>query len=383
MTRKIALQPSTIQEVITVLKAGGLVVFPSDTVYGLLVDAKNKAGVSKLLTFKDRPPGKAVSVFIPSFESISTYATLSKKNSQTLKQVLPGAFTIALPSKHVLDTRLESEKGTLGIRLPNYPPVQELVSQYGSPITATSANMAGRSPNHSIDSLLNQLSNVKKDMIDLIVDAGKLPRNKPSTVIDLSGDTIQTIRQGDAQLSSSETFSSISPEETQQIGKNILSSITLEKPLVIILTGDLGAGKTEMTRGIASHFNITNIISPTYVVYYEYEISPLVPSQKGKLDSNQFIHVDLYNIQEEDEFKELNLQSYLIPGNVMVIEWGEKVGPLYDQLKKYAQMIYVNIEHVNEKKREIEIRIQIYHVIPTNVEGSLDSARDDNAWILR
>jgi L-threonylcarbamoyladenylate synthase len=152
----------------------------------------------------------------------------------------------------VLDKRLESERGTLGIRLPGYEPVKKLVAAYGSPVTATSANMAGRSPHHSIDSLLHQLSQTKKDMIDLIVDAGKLPRNKPSTVVDLSGDTIQTLRQGDASFQNVQSYSSTTPEQTQQIGHDIISHHpSNSKPTVIILTGDLGAGKTEMTRGIA------------------------------------------------------------------------------------------------------------------------------------
>jgi tRNA A37 threonylcarbamoyladenosine biosynthesis protein TsaE len=70
----------------------------------------------------------------------------------------------------------------------------------------------------------------------------------------------------------------------------------------------------------------------------------------------KFIHVDLYNIQEEEEFEQLNLQSYLIPGNVMVVEWGEKLGKLYEQFEKKAQVVHINIEHVNEDEREIRIK---------------------------
>ena len=358
MTTTIQLNQSNIStiisEVIKVLGAGGLVVFPSDTVYGLLVDAKNKDGVEKLLAFKDRPPGKAVSVFMPSFQSLSQYVTLSQEQSATLKRILPGPFTVALPSKHVLDKRLESERETLGIRLPHYKPVTQLVAAYGSPVTATSANMAGRSPHYSIDSLLYQLSQTKKDMINLIVDAGKLPRNKPSTVIDLSGDTIQTLREGDIPFQNVQSFISISLEQTQQIGRTIISHQTSNaKPIVIILTGDLGAGKTEMTRGIASNFDIENIISPTYVVYYEYDIS-----RQSSVHSHlkKFIHVDLYNIQEEEEFEQLNLPSYLVSGNVMVVEWGEKLGKLSEQLSKKAHVVYVNIEHVNEYERKITVK---------------------------
>lgn len=361
MTRIIKLNASSksavLSEAEAILRAGGLVVFPSDTVYGLLVDAQNKNAVSKLLSFKDRPPGKAVSVFIPSFESLSEYAVLSDTNKQTLAQILPGAYTIALPSKQVLDTRLESEKKTLGVRLPKYEPVQSLVAQYGSPITATSANMAGRSPHYSIASLLNQLSDKKKNLIDLIVDAGTLPRNKPSTVVDLSGDTIETLRQGDEVFGQSRKYISNSPQETQHTGKEVVSQYASpDRPLVIIVTGDLGAGKTEMTRGIASVLGISDIISPTYVIYYEYEIMKHeTRNTKQKIKKNTFIHVDLYNIQDPEEFEQLGLETFLDPGTIMVIEWGEKLGALYEKFKSKADVVRVKIDHVGETQRHIKV----------------------------
>ena len=88
-----------INKTIKILKSGGLVVFPSDTVYGLLCDATNEIAVKKLIQFKDRPAGKPVSVFC-NFDLINQLVTISNQQLAVLKQILPGPFTIILPSKH-------------------------------------------------------------------------------------------------------------------------------------------------------------------------------------------------------------------------------------------------------------------------------------------
>ncbi|CAN5148973.1 hypothetical protein BH09PAT2_BH09PAT2_07450 [soil metagenome] len=338
-----------INQTIEVLKSGGIVIFPSDTVYGLLVDATNEKAVEKLITFKNRPPGKAISVFVSDFEMMNTVVVANSKQ-KLLETILPGPFTIILESKHAVSKKLESEKDTLGVRFPDNAFIQKLVKAYGKPITATSANLGGKSPHYSIQSLLNQLPKNKQDLIDLIVDGGKLPRNKPSTILDLTSDSLKILRHGDIVLKDSKNYTTTTAAQTYKLGAFIASTLVKKydgQPMVCILKGDLGAGKTQLTKGIASYFEIIDIVSPTFVVYYEYDIA--ITNYK------KFIHVDLYNIEEEEEFKHLGLEQYLEAGHVMCIEWGEKLGDMYRKLAEKAAIVYIEIQYIGEKEREIVV----------------------------
>jgi L-threonylcarbamoyladenylate synthase len=341
----------------TVLKSlsqGGLVIFPSDTVYGALVDATNHMAVSKLIELKNRPYGKPISVFVTDFKMMEDLVFIRKSQKKVINSLLPGAYTVVLPSRHRVDKRLESEKGTLGIRYPRFEPINYLVSLFKRPVTATSANISGRPPCHSIEAFLNQLSKKKTALIDLIVDQGKLPPNKPSTVVDLSGDDIRILRLGDVAFSKTKTYVSFSESETKNIAKNILHLFLSEKkiekkPLIFIIEGDLGAGKTIFVKGLASDLGIVDIISPSFVIYYEYQVDKNLPVKK-------LIHADLYHLQESEEFKYLNLERYLKPGNLLCIEWGEKIGQLYEHLKEKGEIVYIKIEYLDEKKRKLTVK---------------------------
>jgi len=329
-----------IRETISILKSNGLVIFPSDTVYGLLCDATNETAVKKLIQFKNRPVGKPISVF-SNFELINQLVTISNQQLTILKQILPGPFTLILSSKHKVSKLLESETGALGIRVPMYQYIEVLVNKFKKPITATSANLGGRSPHYSIGSLLSELTEKQKQLIDLIVDVGKLPRNKPSTVVDLSQSDVKILRQGDINFSNkSKTFLSKTSEETRNTAKQILKENINKKskPLVFIIEGEMGVGKTVFVKGIGEQLGIDNIISPTYVIYYEY---------------GNFYHFDLYQIEEKQEFKYLALEKLLKPGNILCFEWGEKAGEILDLLKGKSEMVYVKMNYINEKERKI------------------------------
>lgn len=336
-----------IKTALKILKRRGLLVAPSDTVYGLLVDATNEKAVKKLMEFKNRPAGKAISVFVADFKMMQDEVEVSDNQMKTVKELIPGPFTIILKTKHKVSGLLESEKGNLGIRIPNYKFINELVKQFGKPVTATSANISGRSPHYSIQSLLNDLSDRKKKLIDFIVDVGELPRNKPSTVIDLTSDNLRIVREGDVMFSKKSEYLSSSADQTEKIAQFILGKQlkrTDSKPLIFILKGELGVGKTVFVKGIGKFFGIKNIVSPTYVIYYEY-----------KLPDNKLIHVDLYNINDKEEFKYLHLENYLKDNNILCFEWGEKAGEILNLLKSKGKIIYVKMNYVDEKNREITV----------------------------
>ncbi|MBI5122948.1 threonylcarbamoyl-AMP synthase [Candidatus Roizmanbacteria bacterium] len=331
-----------INNTITVLKSSGLVIFPSDTVYGMLCDATNEQAVKKLIAFKNRPPGKAISVFC-NFKLIDQLVKMNKQQQKIIEEILPGPFTVILPSKHKVNKLLESEKGTIGIRVPMYRYIEVLINGFKKPITATSANIAGRPAHYSVKTLLNELSNKQKKLIDLIVDAGVLSRNKPSTVVDLTQSDVKILRQGDVGFpNKSKIFLSKSTEETKDIAIKILKEklMNKNKPLIFIIEGELGVGKTVFVKGLGESLGIKNIVSPTFVIYYEY---------------GNFYHFDLYRIEEKEEFKHLGIEKLLIPGNILCFEWGEKAGEIIDLLKSKGEIIYVKMKYIDEKERTIQI----------------------------
>ncbi len=339
-----------LQRCIDILRHGGLIVAPSDTVYGLICDATNENAVKKLISVKNRPWGKPISVFTDGFNMIDTLVKTSDKEA-ILRTLLPGPFTIILPSKNKVCGLLESERNTLGIRLPIHKWINDLVHAYSKPLTATSANISGKSPHYEAQGFIDELSAEKKKLIDLVIDFGKLPRNKPSTIVDLSGETLQLLRQGDILPSAKHSYTSTSASETKKLGLYIAekySSLGIDKPVVFIVEGEMGAGKTVLAQGIGRYLGVANIISPTYVVYYEY---------KTHHESiRTFLHADLYNIENVDEFSHLGLEEYLKKGTVICIEWGNKAGPLFDSIKKTSHIVSIEILYKTETVRSITIK---------------------------
>ena len=333
-----------ITETLKVLQSGGVVIFPSDTVYGLLCDATNEKAVTKLISFKNRPQGKAISIFVADFQMLKDYVRVDMKKENILKELLPGPFTIILNSKHKTSKLLESENGTLGVRIPNNELINNLVKAFGKPVTATSANLSGRPSNYAASTLISELSENKKALIDLIVDKGDLPRNKPSTVLDLTDSQIKTIREGDVHFNKSKSFVSNSAEQTEKLGEFLLNKylpFSKNKPLVFIIEGELGAGKTCMVKGMGKSLGITNIISPTYVIYYEY---------------GNFYHFDLYQIEDSQEYQHLGINKILKPGKILCFEWGEKAGEIIHMLADKAHTVYINIKYLNETERNILVK---------------------------
>ncbi|OGK22970.1 hypothetical protein A3D76_02710 [Candidatus Roizmanbacteria bacterium RIFCSPHIGHO2_02_FULL_37_9b] len=341
-----------------ILAQGGLVVSPSDTVYGLLVDATNEAAVKKLIQFKNRPPGKPISVFVSDFSMLQNQVIISKQQFRLVEELLPGPFTVILPSKHNVSILLESEKGTLGVRIPHYKNIIDLVKKIGKPVSATSANLSGRHPHYSVVSLMNELPEKKKKLIDFIIDAGQLPRNKPSTVIDLTSPKIKIVRQGDIVFKDKKLYTSDSPSQTKKIAQYVLKKLISQKsqilsPVVFIIEGELGVGKTIFVKGIAESLGIKNIISPSFVIYYEYSVTT---HPEGVFFKNKLIHIDLYNIQDPEELQHLGLEKYLKKENLLCFEWGEKAGEIINSLKNKGKIIYVKMKYVDEKTREIQVK---------------------------
>lgn len=339
-----------LQRCINILKTGGLIVAPSDTVYGLICDATDERAVKKLIQVKNRPLGKPISVFSDGFGMMDRLVEIAH-HKEMLKRLLPGPFTIILPSKHATCPLLESERKTLGVRFTTFPWIQELVHMYGKPLTATSANISGRSPHYEPNGFINELTAEKKRLIDYIVNKGKLPHNKPSTIVDLTGSTVQLLRKGDILPVDECSFTSTSSQETKRIAAFLIEKYAQKmekKPLVFILEGEMGVGKTVFAKGLGKYLGAKDIISPTYVIYYEYLI------KKDTL--NMFLHADLYTIEESEEFSHLGIEDYLKAGTVICIEWGNKIGLLFEKIKEKSKVIIIEMNYKSETERTISVK---------------------------
>lgn len=313
-------------QAVATLQAGGLILFPTETTYGTGVDATNPTAVAKLLAYKSRREGKPLSIAVTSKKMASEYVLINESADKLYDRFLPGPVTVVSQGLGVVAPGVESEFGTLGVRIPDYPLVLKIVEALGKPLTATSANGSGNKRPYSIDDALSQLSEKQKSLIDLIIDAGTLPTNPPSTVIDTTLSTPVTMRQGavenEAQSGSRTELVSHSEQETKDIaGKLLLKNWdTIKKTgLVIGLDGSLGVGKTIFTKGVAEFLQISETLSsPTYTYIQEYDFNR--HNVVGKL-----FHLDVWKIDSAEQFSKLAFDELLGAGNVVVVEWWQQV----------------------------------------------------------
>ena len=197
---------STIKAV-KLLKAGKSVAFPTDTSYGLAVDATNTPAVWRIRKIKARSPKKPIHVVVSSLAMAGKFAVIDKKAKKLAQKFLPGPLTLLLPLRPPLNLPLmrgrnsggirllSAGTGKIGIRIPKNKVALELVTKLKRPITATSANITGKPDCYSAWDINKQFKN-KKIKPDLILDGGKLKKVRPSTIIDLTQAKPKLLRKG-------------------------------------------------------------------------------------------------------------------------------------------------------------------------------------------
>lgn len=174
---------------------GGVVVLPTDTVYGLAADATNPQAVAKLFRMKKRPKTKPVPLIIRNMEMAKQLAYIDKRLEKILDFLWPGAITVILQKRAELPELVTAGKRTVGLRLPDYKLLYYLLEVIGRPLTATSANISGEAPSIDAEKVVEQF---RKEFSrpDLVLDAGKLKFSQPSTVLDLATPEPKIIRIG-------------------------------------------------------------------------------------------------------------------------------------------------------------------------------------------
>lgn len=184
-----------IEKAAQTIRWGGVVVAPTDTVYGLLADATNPDAVKRVFRIKKRPETKPVPLIVRDIEMAKKIAHIDERLERILGMMWPGAVTVILQQKFSLPPLVTAGKNTIGLRLPDYKILHYLMEAVGKPLTATSANISGLEPTINVEEVVEQF---RKEFYrpELILDSGELKFSEPSTVLDLSGDKPKIIRIG-------------------------------------------------------------------------------------------------------------------------------------------------------------------------------------------
>ena len=174
---------------------GKVIVYPTDTVYGLVCDATNKKAIQRLFKIKKRPLKKSIPIFVKDIKMAKKFAKIDKKQERFLRKSWPGKITTILKSEiQNLKFKIYGvDKRTIALRIPNQKLVLGLLKEINKPLSGTSANVSDRPASTKIKEVLKQFEN-QKYQPDLVIDAGNLPKSKPSTILDLTTEPPKILR---------------------------------------------------------------------------------------------------------------------------------------------------------------------------------------------
>lgn len=182
-----------IARAVQILTTGGLIVFPTDTVYGVGAHAFNATAVEHLYAVKERPHDKAIPVLLASAADLSLVAREVSPSARRLaKTFWPGALTMVLFCHPALPPVLTAGGNSVAVRVPDHPTTWTVITALDAPLAASSANLSGQPSPVTAEEVIAQLGG----RVALILDGGKCPGGRPSTVIDLTCDPPRLLRAG-------------------------------------------------------------------------------------------------------------------------------------------------------------------------------------------
>jgi L-threonylcarbamoyladenylate synthase len=188
---------------IAALKRGEVIVFPTETLYGLGADARNPAAVDRVCELKGRDSSSPISVLIACRDMLGTIVSnVPALAEELIAHYWPGPLTLVLPARKALPRPLLNSAGAIGVRISSDPTATELVNAFGNPLTATSANPSGKTPARTIEQARNYFSGP----IEIYIDGGARSSRTGSTVAEVFDDTIHILREGEIGRSELERF---------------------------------------------------------------------------------------------------------------------------------------------------------------------------------
>ncbi|MBT3230551.1 threonylcarbamoyl-AMP synthase [Candidatus Uhrbacteria bacterium] len=189
-----------IERALACLQKGEVIIFPTETSYGIGCDATNADAVERVFLIKGRPDEKGAPVIIPDQESASEYIKINDKARVLMDRFWPGPLNIIGEVKS--DSSVASKcafNGTQAVRVSSHPFCAILARRFGKPIVASSANISGKDAAYSISEVKKAFAD-RSDGPDCIIDGGDLPQLPASTTVKIEGDRVEILRQGSVKI---------------------------------------------------------------------------------------------------------------------------------------------------------------------------------------
>lgn len=176
-----------------IIRQGGIVVFPTETVYGIGTNGLNKEAVERLYKIKERPLNKPISLLVSDFEMIEKVAkNITEVEYSIMKKFFPGPLTIILTKQDVVPNIVTSGGNTVGIRMSEEEITRKLIEYAGVPIAAPSANISGKPSGIDLQDIIKEFG----DKVDYYIDGGKSKIGISSTIVKVENNTIKILREG-------------------------------------------------------------------------------------------------------------------------------------------------------------------------------------------
>ena len=192
-TVRFGVQPENIARAVEVLRAGGVIAFPTDTVYGVGAHGLLPAAVERLYAVKERPRDKAIPLLLPGVDALPQVVSAVPDAAYALaERFWPGALTMVLCRAAAVPDAVTSGGDTVAVRAPDHPVAQALLAALAAPLAATSANLSGQPAPDTAEGVLAQLDG----RVDVLLDGGTCPGGVASTVVDLTVDPLRVLRLG-------------------------------------------------------------------------------------------------------------------------------------------------------------------------------------------
>lgn len=177
----------------SVINSGGVVIMPTDTVYGIMADALNEVAVRKIYEIKGRDYNKPLIVLVNSYKMLNKYTeNITKLENKLIKEFFPGPLTIILKKNENINELITAGGDTVGVRIPNNKELLEIISKLDRPIVSSSANVSDEDVITDISMLNDELVT----HVDYIYDGGKI-LNKSSTIIKVENEIVKILRDGE------------------------------------------------------------------------------------------------------------------------------------------------------------------------------------------